>query len=332
MEGPSGGGPPALGRVMLPDEPVLATSAIQGNIVPGFATDDLALVGLTLPPEADAASVGRFLAALASRVTSADDILGHRTQARRRRRPARLRADETWLNVALSHAILRRLGLPDFRDPSFREGLSAAAARRLGDPPARAAAVGAGAAGPIDVLFMVAAADAAATAGAAGALRDDAVRHGFVPTCEEHGRRLRRGIEHFGFVDGISQPALLGRTEADPALSLTSRPWATVPDGTGALFIDAGTPLLWPGEFVFGYPGQRGTDRDPGPRPDGLPRAVTTPRGMGTRRRLPRLPAAPPGRRRVLGVLPRPGDGIGPRSAAGCDAGDGRGAHRRALA
>ena len=258
---------PAVGPGMLPDEPVLATTAIQGNLIPGFATDDLALVGLTLAADTDVTSAGRFLASLASRVTSGADIYDHRAAAHRRRRPARLQADESWLNVALSHAILRRLGLPDFRDPSFREGLSAAAARRLGDPPARAAAVGAGAAGPIDVLFMVAAADAVATADAAAAIRDEAMGHGLVPTCEESGRRLRRGIEHFGFVDGISQPELLGRTEADPGSPLTTRPWTTVPDGTGALFIDAGTPLLWPGEFVFGYPGQRGTDRTPGPGP-----------------------------------------------------------------
>jgi deferrochelatase/peroxidase EfeB len=252
---------------MLPDEPVLRTSAIQGNIVPGFATDDLALVGLTLPPDADATSAGRFLASLAPLVTSGSDILGHRAVARRRRRPASLGSAETWLNVGLSHALLRRLGLSEFSDPSFREGLSEAAARRLGDPPPRAAEVGAGTTGPIDVLFLVAAAGPDATSRAAATLGADAVAHGFVSTVEQHGRRLRRGIEHFGFVDGVSQPGLLGRSEEDPEVPLTARPWAEAPDGTGALFVDAGTPLLWPGEFLFGYPGQRGTDRDPGPPP-----------------------------------------------------------------
>ena len=252
---------------MLPDEPLLRTSAIQGNIVPGFATNDLALVGLALPPDADTSTAGRFLASLAPRLTSGSDILGHRAAARRRRRPASLGSDEIWLNVALSHAILLRLGLPDFGDPSFREGLSEAAARRLGDPAPRAAAIGAGTAGPIDVLFLVAAADAGATARAADAIRDDAVGHGFVPTVEQRGRRLRRGIEHFGFVDGVSQPGLLGRPEDDPARPLTPRPWEEVPAGSGVLFVDAGTPLLWPGEFLFGYAGQRGTDRDPGPPP-----------------------------------------------------------------
>ena len=64
-------------------------------------------------------------------------------------------------------------------------------------------------------------------------------------------------------------------------MPLTKRPWASVPDGTGALFIDAGTPLLWPGEFVFGYPGQRGTDRAPGIGADRVPRPVTGRRGVG---------------------------------------------------
>jgi Dyp-type peroxidase family len=252
---------------MLPNEPVIATSAIQGNIVPGFATDDLALVGLTLPPGADAALAGRFVASLARTVTSGAVVLHHRDASRRRRRPPALRADETWLNVGLSHALLRRLGLPDFADPSFREGLSEAAARRLGDAPSRAVAVGAGTAGPVDILFLVAGAGPTGTDRAAAGVREAAASHGFVATVEQRGRRLRRGIEHFGFVDGVSQPGLLGRSEEDHERPVTPRPWDVLPDGTGALFVDAGTPLVWPGEFVFGYPGQHGTDRDPGPPP-----------------------------------------------------------------
>ncbi|MFL5675148.1 MAG: Dyp-type peroxidase, partial [Chloroflexota bacterium] len=203
------------------------------------------------------------------RMTSGADVLGHRVRARRRRGPATLRAGDTWLNVAFSHALLQRLGRPDFGDPSFREGLSEAAARRLGDPPSVAATVAAGADGgrSIDLLLIVAASDAGATTRAAGAIRDQASDASFAPAHEVQGRRLRRGIEHFGFADGISQPGLLGRTDATPTVPLTPRPWDSVPDGTGALFVDAGTPLLWPGEFVFGYPGQRGTDRAPGVAP-----------------------------------------------------------------
>jgi Dyp-type peroxidase family len=64
-----------------------------------------------------------------------------------------------------------------------------------------------------------------------------------------------RGREHFGFVDGISQPGIRGLT---PVSNPIRRP-------------DQGRPgqdLVWPGEFVLGYPTQNPKDpRKPGPIP-----------------------------------------------------------------
>ena len=64
-----------------------------------------------------------------------------------------------------------------------------------------------------------------------------------------------RGHEHFGYLDGVSQPGIRGLTRR-------SRP-ATNPD-QGL----PGQDLIWPGEFVFGYPGQDPRDPvKPGPPP-----------------------------------------------------------------
>jgi Dyp-type peroxidase family len=52
-----------------------------------------------------------------------------------------------------------------------------------------------------------------------------------------------RGHEHFGFLDGISQPGVRGLTSQSNAIR---EPDQGLP----------GQDLLWPGEFVFGYPGQ----------------------------------------------------------------------------
>ena len=53
----------------------------------------------------------------------------------------------------------------------------------------------------------------------------------------------KRGYEHFGFRDGISQPGIRGLTRrSNPG----ERPDQGLP----------GQDLIWPGEFVFGYPGQ----------------------------------------------------------------------------
>jgi Dyp-type peroxidase family len=56
-----------------------------------------------------------------------------------------------------------------------------------------------------------------------------------------------RRHEHFGFPDGISQPGIRGLT---PFSDSRRRPDQGLP----------GQDLLWPGEFVFGYPGQHPQD------------------------------------------------------------------------
>lgn len=53
----------------------------------------------------------------------------------------------------------------------------------------------------------------------------------------------QRGHEHFGFLDGISQPGIRGLTRP-------SKPTYQPDHGL------SGQDLIWPGEFVFGYPGQ----------------------------------------------------------------------------
>jgi Dyp-type peroxidase family len=64
-----------------------------------------------------------------------------------------------------------------------------------------------------------------------------------------------RGHEHFGFLDGVSQPGIRGLTPP-------SKPSYRRNEGL------PGQDLVWPGEFVFGYPGQHPTDpAKPGPPP-----------------------------------------------------------------
>ena len=63
----------------------------------------------------------------------------------------------------------------------------------------------------------------------------------------------QRKHEHFGFLDGISQPGIRG-------LDRPSRPFAAPSQGL------PGQDLLWPGEFVLGYPTQDPKDPNrPGP-------------------------------------------------------------------
>jgi Dyp-type peroxidase family len=56
-----------------------------------------------------------------------------------------------------------------------------------------------------------------------------------------------RGHEHFGFLDGVSQPVIRGLTRPSQPIY---RPDQALPD----------RDLIWPGEFIFGYPGQDRTN------------------------------------------------------------------------
>jgi Dyp-type peroxidase family len=63
-----------------------------------------------------------------------------------------------------------------------------------------------------------------------------------------------RGHEHFGYADGLSQPAVRGRIAPDRPLNPTT--------GSNPSQAEPGRDLLWPGEFVFGYPGQHPKAKD----------------------------------------------------------------------
>lgn len=66
-------------------------------------------------------------------------------------------------------------------------------------------------------------------------------------------------FEHFGFRDGISQPVPRGTDETGSPLYRRRLPRGHPLAATHA---DFGKPLIWPGQFVFGYPKQAGTDAE----------------------------------------------------------------------
>jgi Dyp-type peroxidase family len=74
---------------------------------------------------------------------------------------------------------------------------------------------------------------------------------------KQHGNTLPApltGHEHFGFLDGVSQPGIRGRISPDPndVLTLRQNPEKDEYPNQGK----PGQDVLWPGEFVFGYAAQ----------------------------------------------------------------------------
>lgn len=261
-------------------EPLLEIDSIQGNVLPGFGSAAQLLVGVTGSPE----GLRAFLADLAPRLASARDVLGGRRQVRAAL-AARLADPDrgaTWFNVALSAAGLRKLGRPDLDafDTAFKLGL-AARSGTLGDP--RQASIGGlpnpghkshwvvgGPGNEADVLVIVGADDEPARAEAETWLRAAADGRATISYAERGNARLENR-EHFGFRDDISHPGVRGLVETNPPSFLTTRHLAEqLPDGPE--FGLPGQPLVWPGQFVLGYPTQSQVGhRDPGPVASNLP-------------------------------------------------------------
>lgn len=154
------------------------------------------------------------------------------------------------LNLALSHAGLRTLGLPEDVQLSaaFVEGMRDRA-ERLGDtgdsaPPAWEPAL---ARDDISALVTISGADEAAIA--AGRQLVATVLGPEVELVVEHRAAALHGkppgTEHFGFVDGIGQPFVAGS-------GLRSRPGEGTPERGGWVPIATG-------EFVLGHPGEQGS-------------------------------------------------------------------------
>jgi Dyp-type peroxidase family len=260
-----------------PEEPVLAVDEIQGNILPGFGSFVQTLLGIRFD---DADSARRWLSDVIPVVSTLRQVNDARNLRRRAARLGEPRpASPCWTNLAVSVEGLKLFGLPTdrIRDDAFRLGLYGPASRALGDPrdPAQEGhvsrwVVGGSAATVPHVLLIVAADDRPTVAGRVRTLKESVN-----VVYEERGEVLVDGPndvgrEHFGFRDGISTIAPRGRLSRKPRHFL-SRRYIDPEDARALDFAKPGQPLVWPGQFLFGYPSQRDAEpaSEPGPEADG---------------------------------------------------------------
>src|SRR5207247_7197088 len=108
-----------------------------------------------------------------------------------------------------------------------------------------------------DVLLIVASDDPAQLADAVARLRPAAADGAAAPEVVWQEQGMTRpdlpGHEHFGFKDGVSQPGVRGLISRRPDVYLTPRLLKPAPVGE-VPFARPGQPLIWPGQFVLGYP------------------------------------------------------------------------------
>jgi Dyp-type peroxidase family len=260
----------ALPAGIEPDEALTqeALENIQGNIFAGFNKDHAVFLFLQFT---DGDRRHKWLNELIEddppRIATTEQVATFNrefSEARRNRGgddPEDLKAK--WTNLGLTHAGLLALspGLKDDLQPfaAFREG-PAFRAESLRDEGLSAPdkwVFGADNLPPVHAVLTLAADDPSDLQNELDRVRAEAARHGLVIVYEQAGQTLpgqRKGHEHFGFKDGISQPGIIGFHERDPR---------SHEDRKG----HPGTEMIQPGEFVLGLP-RHGEDDTPRPHPE----------------------------------------------------------------
>jgi Dyp-type peroxidase family len=252
-----------------PVEPVLELEDIQGIAVPGFFKPHQTLIGLRYD-RAEKATEHFQRAVRALSVSNGAATLADR---KAHRKNSNLIASPL---VAIGFSYSGLLGLTPgaalFESEAFKIGL-VGRSRLLGDPQASDSpgnptnwVIGA----PdveLDALVIVAGDDRESVDAAVEPIEKvflDAGATTFVQMGDVLPGDLE-GHEHFGFDDGVSQPGIRGRASSDPFEFITDRHVSEGEFPAFALYGYPGQTLVWPGEFVFGYPRTSPDPLVPGP-------------------------------------------------------------------
>lgn len=241
-----------------PVEPVLDVDDIQGVVAPGFFKPHQTLIGLIYPrTDNGVAEFQRVVNALeiADCVATLEDRKAHRANAELVAPPL--------LAIGFGYRGLSDLtaGATQIASEAFKIGLPGRSAL-LGDPQDKAdrgspANWVVGALGfELDALVIVAGDTRASVDAKAEEIEQRFVEIGAKTVVQQGGvlPGKLKGHEHFGFDDGVSQPGIRGRASEAADDFLTPRHVAPGQYPASALYGYPGQDLVWPGEFVIGYP------------------------------------------------------------------------------
>jgi Dyp-type peroxidase family len=260
---------PAMAASTAPLEPVLELDDIQGASVPGFLKPHQALIGISCDDSTEnVTAFRRFIRNMSSQVATGAATLKDRREHRALKLAGRAEeknAPTAFVAVALSFNGLLKLtpGTKAIQGDAFRLGLAQRSAL-LGDPTNSSAEghpsnwIVGGDRGELDALIIVAGDGAETVKNRAKELADDIeAAHLHIRYSEQGAVRSDKGMkghEHFGFDDGVSQPGIRGRASGGAGDFITDRFVDPAQTPEAWLYGYPGQTLIWPGEFVIGYP------------------------------------------------------------------------------
>lgn len=235
----------------LATEPMLPSGDIQGDILVGLKKKYETMLFFSIE---DADEFKDFLKGL-DLTSQADSLAIEKLIEDRKAQGINTLVPTPGLNVAFTYRGLVKLGVDELDDAdveAFRDGMAARTEKGVltDPPPAEWSTLGPNCA--VDGVFLVTGATQAEIATTIALQLAPVPGNGWVIDQEQHGQVRPdpvAGHEHFGYADGVSQPGVRGVLPDGEPLTPNANPGN---DDQG----EPGQDLLWPGEFLFGYPEQ----------------------------------------------------------------------------
>jgi len=262
---------------------------IQGNIIPGFKKDYQCFLFFQIEP-GKVGATRDFLQWLEPQVTNMQEVLAFKKLHKKAKaetgliEPAalpELGLSTTWTNVAFSYQgmvlLLGEIGAAGFKDEAFVNGMSQRSGV-LGDPqeanhPGNIKNWKFGGSDPtheVHVMVTIAADLVEDRDDKAERICERAKSAGLRLVYQQQAKAMPeplKGHEHFGFKDGISDPAVRGRVELAGGkkeyisaryIDGSKEDTAQNNDLTdrSQYFAKPGQQLVWPGQFLVGEPRQ----------------------------------------------------------------------------
>jgi Dyp-type peroxidase family len=241
--------------------PIASSAQIQGNILAPFRCDYQAFLVLGFRHERDGAR--RWLGTSAGQVSSTDDVRGAKRTSFKNLGLTATGLVTLHPDVAADLVQFEAFWNGPLGNRLDESGALTTTAALLGDVDVSDPTswlVGGPDRPPVDAVLTLAATDRTTLDSAVSQEQENAKAAGLDVVLVQEGQVLRNddrhSIDHFGFADGISQPGIRGFSDEVPdsdRLHISQHP---------------GSPIIAPGEFLLGYPGERRTPtRTPRPSP-----------------------------------------------------------------
>jgi Dyp-type peroxidase family len=265
------------------EEPVLETEKIQGNIIPGFNMPHQCFIACKVPQEQAFIS---FLREIVSGITSMKEALTYKQERFEKAKANNMYGPESfmlpdtqnlfWLNIGIGNTFLRKFNTDvETLDNSYKLGLAARSfllgdSKNVKDKGNRNNWVFGSGDKEADFILIAASDRKEELDSNISRLLTILSNHHIKILYQETGERLAENKEHFGFRDGVSQPAVRGYIDNNKTY-LFNRTITKGNEGDNTPeYAEPGKLLVWPGQFIFGYPRQSASHfRNPVP-PSGI--------------------------------------------------------------